>query len=80
MRSGGVYFDRERRKWMYQPDPFDADDCRNVAGMLGRDGWADDLLEAAHVIERHKADDVEREYVGVSIVVSEKGSQTPTNS
>ena len=52
----GVYYDKWRNKWLYQPEPFDADDCENVAGMLGRDGWADDLLAAAAEIRAKEED------------------------
>lgn len=47
----GVYFDRGRQRWMYQPSPFTAEDCESIAyGLDHRDAWARDLLAAAERI------------------------------
>ena len=52
----GVYFDSRTGRWLYRPPtPFDADDCEAVAGMLGNDGWAVELLAAADEIRRLEA-------------------------
>jgi hypothetical protein len=51
----GVYFDESRRRWLYQPEPFDAEDCENVAAAMGDDGWARDLLAAADRIRERDA-------------------------